>query len=862
MHQPRPYGLHAIGLPLTERDEAFVASVAKRIANLKELSKVDSIKMVYDLPDGGYVIVQDMGGNFRVISHKPIHGKDPIFDGLETDYIPMLFSGIITNAVVFEYEPVSLKLTEQARFRLTNYRHTEVKPSKDLELHRFRIEYDDRFKEFKPEIESSILETQYKNLSPSWYSGAMSEVVQIVGGYGRQDFANLPDEKTNKFERAQILLPKEWRDRIDNELIGLRLPAYSGLPPIDGSFQFDYKFNNTNAVGFDDKNRPWLLRISPSGVYAMPFPIVPATRTNAFKEYMQEVGDNEILAILDRFGGMPSGESFPMGDGFEAWLRAGVIIKVCDTSDFYSHIGYSSACGWSLNAKGNEGYNTCYDYDDSNGLGYGLTYKLKLDLISSDQYFGAERVDIAEQGPISDKVGLYLQQLIPTIGNASSERRAILYKLRRAKLGDIYQRALGRDGSKDRDYWHNLEMPPIAKHTGNITEVYRGYLYHPSPRGLQPEIKFPEPLLKGCVSHVFLPQPKGMNRKSYPNSDTIMFTYYVGDSLKAIKYFVDWDSFKKTEQGNFENIMQVGQWWNEVSVGNSSAQGYFYSSDIDDREIVAPRSITTEVVGKDLGFDTAPFFAFDAFFGMQGRLWRNRYYQHDRVMITTEDKQVGLAVCIPYLCRNAAIHSKRIDIASETTTKSRQLYYEEDPTSYIFWTYHPIWAYRGMYIPNPKGTPYPVNGRPVWVEIKEYKPFLGSDFSDNGPWLPALPYDYASLIGPDNNNWKHSGGGGAPTIGNYSKTDVRGYSSKGEISISIDDQPKLISKNIPSARYYQQSPSQNGDVFYRDACRIHFGESEYSNVSELSTSSPRAKWGYTRLVDHKSAHHFIGVINE
>ena len=74
MHQPRPYGLHAIGKPLTEKDEAFIASIAKRITNLKELSRVDSLKMVYDLPDGGYAIVQDMGGNFRVISHKPIHG--------------------------------------------------------------------------------------------------------------------------------------------------------------------------------------------------------------------------------------------------------------------------------------------------------------------------------------------------------------------------------------------------------------------------------------------------------------------------------------------------------------------------------------------------------------------------------------------------------------------------------------------------------------------------------------------------------------------------------------------------------------------------------------------------------------------
>ena len=63
----------------------------------------------------------------------------------------------------------------------------------------------------------------------------------------------------------------------------------------------------------------------------MPLPLVPATTTEAFREYIEEVADEEILKILDRFGGMPSGESFPVGQDFQAWRRAGVVIKVCDT---------------------------------------------------------------------------------------------------------------------------------------------------------------------------------------------------------------------------------------------------------------------------------------------------------------------------------------------------------------------------------------------------------------------------------------------------------------------------------------------------------------------------------------------------
>ena len=40
----------------------------------------------------------------------------------------------------------------------------------------------------------------------------------------------------------------------------------------------------------------------------------------------------------------------------------------------------TSACGWSFNLSGTEGFNTCYDYYDDEGLGYGLAYKMKLTL--------------------------------------------------------------------------------------------------------------------------------------------------------------------------------------------------------------------------------------------------------------------------------------------------------------------------------------------------------------------------------------------------------------------------------------------------------------------------------------------------
>lgn len=59
-----------------------------------------------------------------------------------------------------------------------------------------------------------------------------------------------------------------------------------------------------DLVSFDSEGYPWLVRIQSSGVFAMPLPIIPATSTQAFREFMESVGDDEIIKILDRFKAM------------------------------------------------------------------------------------------------------------------------------------------------------------------------------------------------------------------------------------------------------------------------------------------------------------------------------------------------------------------------------------------------------------------------------------------------------------------------------------------------------------------------------------------------------------------------------
>ena len=70
MHSPRPYGLLVVNGKLTENDSLFIDHQLKKLSNQKATSNLDSIRQVKDLPDGGYVILQDMGGILKAIAHK------------------------------------------------------------------------------------------------------------------------------------------------------------------------------------------------------------------------------------------------------------------------------------------------------------------------------------------------------------------------------------------------------------------------------------------------------------------------------------------------------------------------------------------------------------------------------------------------------------------------------------------------------------------------------------------------------------------------------------------------------------------------------------------------------------------------
>lgn len=862
MHSPRPYGLLVVNGKLTENDSSFIDHQLKKLSNQKALSNLDNIRQVKDLPDGGYVILQDMAGILKAIAHKELSLDEFELDGFAKLYVPMLYSGVITKARVRKEDGVAIKVTEQARKRIINYSKELDLPNKELHLQRFVIKPNAQVvPEFIPKnIFSDFVTTQYVQQRPTWYSGAMAEVMQIVGGFGQQDLRNLPE---NAIERAQFKIPTKYIERIAQEIEGVRLPAYSGIPPLDGAFQFDYKFSQTHGVTFDSSNKPWLIRVASSGVWAMPLPIIPATATSAFREYIEEVGDQEILNILDRFGAMPSGEGFPIGKDFQAWQRAGAIIKVCDASDFYSHIYYSPACGWSFNLNGTEGFNTAYTYDED-GIAVGVAYKLRCEFSPAENQGRLKSVKIT--GEKANVISKYLSKLYEILPKGEQKTLAILYKLRRVSQDDIFFQAetslynpLGVT-SVDVDYWDNLELEPIALLKGNVVKVAEGYLYHFAKPKAQPQIKFPSVEMWGCISFDFSPINK-ISSETIVKCDTTMYGYYVGNALKVVKYFLDTRWHYADVDSDFEPVMTVGQWTKTVESGQKSIWGNFYTTDFDLRDSFAPEITTTKIKGEDKGFDSQPFFSFDAFFWRPGTLWRNRYYTHLTNIDETEGRSLNIGVCIPFLNRNALIVAEKKTTSGGIESEGLSLYQMQDPTTYRYWTNDFIFAWVGG-LEKMTGKPYPKDGNPVWVEIENYNPTEYSDFADQGSWLPSLPYDITWLIHPNRMKWQHSGGGGAPKVNTYSNSKVKPSSTSGAVCFDILDTAPRIYPDVPHDWYFSASPNDFGDIFYRDACKVLFGDSEYANISETDQNNRRYKWGYTSLVEDKSAYHFIGVINE
>lgn len=870
MHQPRPYGRFSSG-ELSQEDKAAIDRFARSLTNFKHASQLEGMRLVRELPSGLYAVASDLGGAFRVV----VEGKPedyPFIDrGIARSEIPMFLSGRImrhqvkTVADDGEIEPVRIRLTEQCRRRLGGYK-PEKMAVKDIELRRFAIKYHPKFKYFEPEYTGIYTFTQYTKLIPTWYSGAMSEVVQVAMGFGAQQPADpqTGDDRKDRAEHLHMMLPPKVSREIENELSNLRMPCFEGMPDEEGQIKYEYKPSGNNGVAFGEDGKPWLLSIDHRGVFAMPLPVIPATTTEAFAEYIEENGDTEIKYLLDKYGGIPTGEPFPIGNDLEAWRRAGAVVRVCDTADFYSHESLYMACGWSFNSKGSAAFNTCIEYSDD-GLkyvhGYQATFYLgklegKAGMLPKSWHQAEE-----ESGGSLSK---HLANLYSQINDNTHRSRAIKYKLRRYSGEQLL--AMFKSGGASANYWDALEVAPIATHSGSVARVYSGPVHFPGKIHLAAGwIKFPEFTGKGCESFMFInPDYEGPAVKC----DTVMFGAYINDELCTIRYFYDERKFKKSEDSSFDDLMILGQWEKTTTTGVTGLSGHAYTNWADDRKETSDSKTITSVTGRPIGYGE-PAWNTPPLLFTRGGLGRSWYYEHETQIESESFGSVSTGALVPVYARDSInyAYAKGADNwnwSLETSMKGMA-----DPTSYSIWTYDPIFHWIGG---TGKGEPRPTIGEWVYLDEMNYTPFPGSEYADSGNWygFSGSFMDVTSIAGPytiRHADTHHANGvviGGQPP-GWLKKTDSKNKrgTREGRLEAKVMfAKTEVIHREIPHPWYFQFSPVDMDWYFYQDANWNCAGETQYSSISEEKSKGVRYSWGKTKLAEGGGFCRFIGVINE
>lgn len=189
--------------------------------------------------------------------------------------------------------------------------------------------------------------SQTNKIRPGLFSGAMKRVVQAIFGIGH------------------VGDPNEMKDQ-SPRYIDLSVPAATR----NVSVNYNWVWNKTHGIfKADDKNH-WLIEVSEiNGVLAMPLILMPDTMTVSYYQSKAKLNDIGTLRVLDEFGGIPTGESFPAtGPALEAAITAGKVLRLLGASDLDAFYGNQFALafslGWAFADSGYEAHNTCMSERD------------------------------------------------------------------------------------------------------------------------------------------------------------------------------------------------------------------------------------------------------------------------------------------------------------------------------------------------------------------------------------------------------------------------------------------------------------------------------------------------------------------
>lgn len=577
---------------------------------------------------------------------------------------------------------------------------------------------------------------------PTMYSGTMRKVVQFLLGIGKQFSSE------SIYDASEPPLPSEVVEGDDEALVddvGYET-AYESFVKSQGvRLQYDYRFQRTHGVIRAADQRWWLVEISQGrGILMMPLPLCRYTDLPEFREKCERLGDEEALQVLDLFGGFPSGEPFPTdGDAIEAAVRSGRVIRTKtrdDVKSFYEYGGYSSIMGWAFSDSGLEAHNTGCRVDD---LGYvrGAHFAAQMTV---GAFVDVEPDDRAEElkGIISESQGSVSKQVYAEL----------LWKIDRLsalQVSDLLSLSETGDSRAVIEELDEIVLSPSASATSSFTRVSEGMLYSRALYG--PQIKFPEPILGGCVSAPIYQYDASLPAVS---CDTTVHVFFIGEELNWVKFYSrprDSREYVASDTYTGREDIPVGDFLYERHSGLFGVAPGFYTSKIDDRvergettytvrykrrfsgyyEILASGYGYGDRVGDHIDRAYDPPIPWTSQINQPPLFWRNAKFSYEEWRETRRGLSQTSSVVVPMEDRCSYFYTIQDGDSGGSDT----------------------YTFRFEVITDPNVGHYPVDRRDITFITKGYS--VGSaiwpnhqeriDFADSGEWVP-MGADVSSLV--------------------------------------------------------------------------------------------------------------------
>jgi hypothetical protein len=561
-----------------------------------------------------------------------------------------------------------------------------------------------------PEFLPGYVPSQYAALQPTLWTGRMRQVVQFLMGGGIPNARSIYSGRAWK-EDPNPDNPAPAAKKVPN-------PYEQEVAAQGRQIRYDFRWFRTHGITRGSDGTLWLVEISLTrGVVAMPLPIYAETQAPEFRDRVEKLNDSAGRAALDGLGGFPSGESFPTGEKYAAFVRAGKIIPLLSAGTmrtFYNNQSYSSVMGWAFSDSGQEAHNTAWQYGDDHII-RGYHYAVRL-------HFGLRR---AEERTIAAAKALG-QPYLALADQYPDKIEASMWKLRYLsdeQVDDI-ERTRAIEGTRAAFLALDaLELAPLASASAGLSLQGQGKLYSPARPQFQPQLKFPEPAL-GCLVSFDL-RPEIPLHNVDVACDTPVHVFFLGENLQVWKFYSPGRRASPKRYTTLEPCMYVGAWEDSLDSG-TFVPALFYSNQIDPRREVADTESSTRIDGKDLGFLRA-YYGDDLANLHISYMYRERWFQLHTVTESKGGPRLKNSLLVPFGDRAACYYAELDGYADYSYLETWYQLPVTDPN--YAQGYRKLYRFWSDEIPECGNSDY------RRAQTIGYAPSGCSDVADDGPWI-------------------------------------------------------------------------------------------------------------------------------